>query len=925
MGTLPLKADDGVQFNSDVRPILSDKCYACHGPDEEERQADLRLDVRDEAIRSGAIVPGDSNASAIMHRILSNAPDELMPPPSSGELSNSEKDILRRWIDAGGEYQRHWAFEPLDKSDPPEVDDSNWCRNPIDQFVYRKLVDAGLLPSEQADRRTLIRRLYLDLIGLLPTPEQVDNFVQDESPNAYAELVELLLRSDHYGERWGRRWLDQARYADSNGYTFDNARTMWPYRDWVIQAINDDMPFDQFTLEQLAGDLLPEPTVSQLTATGFHRNTLINEEGGTDDEQFRVESVIDRANTTGTVWLALTVGCAQCHHHKFDPISQEDYYGFYGFFNSTLDKNNRGPEITIDDPHAERIQEIEVRIRELRKEMLADEGDKTDRELDWRLLTPMQASAESAAQFETLDDQSLLVSGPNKIEDTYQIAYEVQPQRIESIRLSVLPHPSLPQGGPGRAGNGNFVLVDVSLKDAAGSVIELQSLATADYSQSGYDVSFAVDDDPHTGWAINTNQKGNVAHWANFVLEKPFNVDKTTQLHLTLRCRQGTKPYNIGRFQLGSSAQTPPATERNGALIESLVAEKKRLESKRVKVMVMREMDSPRKTHVLVRGDFLRPGQQVDPSVLSQLHPAPLTGAPQNRLDLARWIVDASNPLTPRVVVNRIWQNYFGVGIVETVEDFGSQGSPPTHPKLLDWLAAEFIRGGWSQKQLHRQIVMSATYRQASVSRVALEQVDPLNRLLGRQNRLRVDAEIVRDLALSASGKLITRIGGPPVYPPQPSGVYAFTQKKKNWPTSVGPDRFRRTMYTFFYRSSPHPMLTVFDTPRFNVTCTRRSRSNTPLQSLMVANDPGLFELVEALADRVMTERSREEERLHRMMQLCFCRPPTEAEDEFLMTFLENQKSTCQSEGVAESEIDREAWIGVARVLMNLDEFITRE
>ena len=910
-------AAHSVQYNRDVRRILSDKCFACHGPDDEHREADLRLDVQEEAIEAGAIAPGNPNESLLIERILSSDDDLVMPPPSSGQLTTEEKETLIQWIKAGGDYQRHWAFEPVRRVEPPQVKDVSWPRSPIDRFILGKLEERGLTPSEEASRRTLVRRLYLDLIGLLPTPDEVDSFVHDDSEGAYERLVNSLLDSDHYGERWGRHWLDQARYADSNGYTFDNARTMWPYRDWVIQAFNDDMPFDQFTMEQLAGDLLPDPTTSQLIATGFHRNTLINEEGGTDDEQFRVESVIDRTNTTGTVWLALTVGCAQCHNHKFDPISQEDYYGLYAFFNSTEDKNNRGPEIMVEDPHAERLREIVHELKE-RRESQKSEAETSGAKMEWTTLVPVNALADSKASFETLDDQSLLVRGENAIRDLYQVDYQIEAADIASLQLRVIPHESLPRGGPGRASNGNFVLVDVRVEDSEGAALPLQKFATADYSQPGHDVSRAVDDDPKTGWAINTNQKGNVEHWANFVLEEPYRVDAKTTLRLKLRCDQGTKPYNIGRFQLLASSELPPAADRNAAIIESLEAEKKKLESKRVRLMVMRERKTPRDTHLLIRGDFLRPGKRVKPTPLTNLHPSTEEPSDLDRLDLANWLIDSANPLTPRVVVNRMWHHYFGRGLVETVEDFGSQGTSPSHPELLDWLAAEFVAGGWSQKHIHRMIATSAVYRQASKTRSDLETVDPLNELLGRQNRLRVDAEIVRDLALSASGKLSPKVGGPPVYPPQPEGVYAFTQKKKSWPTSTGPDRFRRTMYTFFYRSSPHPMLTTFDTPRFNVTCTRRSRSNTPLQSLMVANDPGMYELVQALADQVMKEKEDDRERVRYAMERCMCRQPQAAEEEFLLDYLQSQRDIS-------GRSERQAWTAVARVLMNLDEFITRE
>ncbi|MDC0317163.1 PSD1 and planctomycete cytochrome C domain-containing protein [bacterium] len=914
-----------ILYNRDVRPILAEHCFACHGPDDEHRKADLRLDSREEVVSTGVIKPGNSGESEFVKRLKSLDPDEVMPPPDSGVLSQDEKQLLSEWIDRGAEYQKHWAFEPVVKSAPPRIADQSWCVNPIDQFILKRLESEGLKPSIQANRAVLIKRLYVDLIGLLPTPSQVDAFLADDSATAYESLVNELLRSKHYGERWGRHWLDHARYADSNGYTFDNARVMWPYRNWVIDAINDDMSFDEFTIQQLAGDLLPDPTVEQLTATGFHRNTLINEEGGTDAEQFRVESVIDRTNTTGTVWLALTVGCAQCHHHKFDPVSQHDYYSLFAFFNSTVDRNNRGPEVTFRNPHAREIANLDSQLAALKiKEKERAVADAATPE-EWTVLKPIKAEAASEARFETLQDQSLLVSGPNPIEEIYEVVYRAGKGRVAAFQLDVLPHEALPKGGPGRASNGNFVMVDVHFEDADGNEFQLEPVAIADYSQSQYDVSLTVDDDLKSGWAINTNQKGNVAHWAKFLLAEPIVFEKPTNLRLRLRFNQGTHPYNLGRFRLSSSPSRPVVNlvplRRN-----ALEARKRKLEAGVVKSMVMRELQKPRATHLLTRGDFLRPAASVEPAVLGNLYQWPKSDQTLNRLDLARWLVDSGNPLTPRVIVNRMWEKLFGVGLVETVEDFGAQGAVPSHPALLDWMSAEFVDRGWSQKQILRLIVTSATYRQSSDARMDLQQEDPLNRLLGRQNRLRVDAEIVRDLALSASGKLVPTIGGPSVYPPQPAGVYAFTQKKKNWPTSQGPDRFRRTMYTFFYRSSPHPMLTAFDAPRFNVTCTRRGRSNTPLQSLMVANDPGLFELAEALADRVISDERSEESQVSYMFRLAMCRYPSLQELDFLQTFFRDQKRKFTSSiAGSEAKTQQYAWVAVARVLMNLDEFITRE
>ncbi|MDB4532951.1 DUF1549 domain-containing protein, partial [bacterium] len=591
------RADDldadasNVLYNRDVRSILAEHCFACHGPDDEHREGDLRLDIRDDVMHAGVIKPGDSAESELVKRLVSIDSDEVMPPPESGTLSQDEKDILVKWIDGGAEYQKHWAFEPVMKATPPRISDELWCQNPIDRFILKRLENKGLRPSLQANRAVLIKRLYIDLIGLLPTPDQVDAFLADGSATAYESIVDELLRSKHYGERWGRHWLDQARYADSNGYTFDNARVMWPYRDWVIDAVNQDMPFNEFTIQQLAGDLLSVPTTEQITATGFHRNTLINEEGGTDAEQFRVEAVIDRTNTTGTVWLALTVGCAQCHNHKFDPVSQRDYYSLFAFFNSTVDRNNRGPEITVRNPHAEEIVELERQLAALKIEEKERGDAETVEPRKWSVLTPLASKAESKARFETLQDQSLLVSGPNAIQDVYDIVYQVEKGKVAAFQINVLPHETLPKGGPGRASNGNFVMVDVQFDDADGNKIQLDPLALADYSQSRYDVSLAVDRDLKSGWAINTNQKGNVSHWAKFLLAEPILFQKPTKLRLRMRFNQGTHPYNLGRFQLSTSPVRPAAADLIVVRRSALEARKKTLEAGRVKSMVMRELD----------------------------------------------------------------------------------------------------------------------------------------------------------------------------------------------------------------------------------------------------------------------------------------------------------------------------------------------
>ncbi|MDA1053654.1 MAG: PSD1 and planctomycete cytochrome C domain-containing protein [Planctomycetota bacterium] len=746
-----------IDFARDIRPLLSNACFKCHGPDEEEREGDLRLDTPEGAYADlggyQAVKPNEPEASTLIARITTSDPDERMPPPDSGlELSAADVALLTAWITQGGKYDQHWSFRPVNRSPVPD-DDPAVTQNPIDAFVTKRLEHAGLRPANEADRPTLVRRVSLDLLGLPPSRDDVSQFINDQRPGAYDRMVDRVLANPHYGERWGRHWLDQARYADTHGYTVDSERTMWPYRDWVIQAINADLPFDRFTIEQLAGDLLPTPTQDQLIATGFHRNTLVNQEGGTDAEQFRNEAVVDRVNTTGAVWMGLTVGCAQCHTHKFDPLTQHEYYRLFAFFNSSQDVNSVNPTLTVaTEAEQARIDELDRQIAEAK---------------------------EAVAQ----SDQ----------------------QRLE------------------------------------------QNEATLKQLQE--------------------------------------------------------------RIKL---AKNLPAT------------------------MIMRELDKPRETNVLIRGDFLRKGDVVEADAPTFL-PGMDGEASHSRLDLATWLVSGEHPLTARVTVNRVWGRLFGQALVETENDFGLQGTPPTHPDLLDWLASELMESGWSMKQLHRVIVTSAAYRQSSHQREDAERLDPSNKLISRQTRLRVDAEIVRDLALAASGLLDGHVGGPSVYPPQPSGVYAFTQRNAAWPTSKGADRYRRGLYTFFMRSAPYPMLTTFDTPRFNTTCTRRVRSNTPLQSLTLANDETMLEAARALGRRLIHEASADGDRIGLAYQLCFARDPSQQEADRLLAFVGSQRTDFlasptdakaiseAAEGSDEQLAELAAWTIAARVLLNLDEFITRE
>ena len=915
-----------VSFNRDIRPILSNKCFFCHGPDENKREADLRLDTREGALADhdgfSAVAPGNPDDSELLYRIAHDDPDELMPPPEAKKdpLTKSEIALLRRWIEQGAPYQDHWSFEPLAKTNPP----ASWIGNPIDHFVDASLARLDIKPSPAADPATLIRRISLDLTGLLPTPEETDAFVNDKRPDAWPRLVDRLLASPHYGERWGRHWLDQARYADSHGYSVDGGRDMWPYRDWVIKALNDDLPFDQFTVEQLAGDLLPNATKSQLIASAFHRNTLINQEGGSDREQFRVESVIDRVNTTGAVWLGLTVGCAQCHTHKFDPITHREYYQLFAFFNNTEDANSTGPTVEV--------KQYEV-LGNAPKPPAQTKSD-SNQPAKWLPVHYDEHRTSSGASLKLLKDNSLLIDKSAKPQEAYDLSVATNLETVAALRLRVLPDKSLPKNGPGTAGNGNFVLTNLRVT-IDGKPVRLTT-AFADHEQPGFPASAIINRDKNSGWAINTGggQKAqmNAEHEAIFLFEKPV---PTKGKPLTIRMEHDLNDnYLVGRFAIALSATAPPVPKGQ---------EPAATMPRTGKLMVMRELAKPRPTFILTRGDFTRPDKEVGkltPGVLSKVKPAlPEPTSRRNRLDLAKWLVDPTNPLTSRVTVNRTWMRYFGRGLVETEEDFGTQGSPPSHPNLLDYLSRRFIEDGWSMKKLHRLIVTSKTYRRSSKARPDLAALDPRNLLLARQSRLRLDAEIIRDAALSASGLFSPVIGGPGVFPPQPAGIYAFTQNRKSWKTSSGPDRYRRAMYTVFYRSAPYPLLSTFDAPDFQTVCTHRVRSNTPLQALTIANDPAFLEIAQGLAARLLRDvPGGLEPRILRACQLTLCREPSREELAILTSYLRQQSEDfIQDETAARALLSDEllssqvppaeaaALVGLARALLNTDNFITRE
>lgn len=885
-------------FNHDIRPILSDNCFQCHGPDDKKRDSDLRLDTFEGAVADlggyAAIVPGKPEQSELLKRIRSHDPDEHMPPVKAKKpaLSQAQIDTFSRWIAAGAKYQPHWAFVPVEREAVPSD------QHPVDYFIRKKLNERGLAVSPEADPHTLIRRFYLDIIGLLPPVERVDQFVAAyarDPEDAIGKLTDMLLADAHYGERWGRHWLDQARYADSDGYSVDAERQMWPYRDWVIAAFNKDMPFDQFTIDQIAGDLLPKAEKSQLVASAFHRNTLINLEGGSDPEQFRNEAAVDRVNTTSAVWLGLTLGCAQCHTHKFDPLTHHDYYSMFAFFNQGTDKNNSGATVKVTE--GEFVSKSES----------APEKDTPQNftPSEWATLNYLTHTTDNEAQLRSVGNGALALEGKSSPNAVFTITATSALNEISALQLRVLTDKSLPDNGPGTAGNGNFVLTNVEVQ-VDGEPVKIAA-AQASHSQSGYPVTDAIDRDKLSGWAINTgpgSPKGammNAEHEAQFIFDKPIPVAGKT-ITVTMR-HDRNENYLVGKFALAVSATKP-----------ALTAPQPKRENATANLLVMQDLPAgkQRETFIHLRGDFLNLDKKTGPLTpgIPVIFPNKLPASREanpDRTDLARWLIDPENPLTARVTVNRIWMHYFGKGIVETENDFGTQGSLPTHPELLDWLASEFIRSGWSQKHIHRLIVTSKTYRQSSKAREDLALKDPLNSLLSRQNRLRVDAEIVRDAALSASGMLEEKIGGPSVYPPQPAGVYSFTQTSKSWKTSTGPDRYRRAMYTKFFRSAPYPTLTTFDSPNFVTTCTSRARSNTPLQSLTMANDEAMIELAHGLGDRIKDENPADG--IQRGFQICYSRSPSEIEQKALIDYLALGAT----------------WNDVARVLINTDEFITRE
>jgi hypothetical protein len=1207
-----------VDFTRDIRPIFEANCYRCHG--ESRHKSGLRLDRKSSAMEGGTsgkvIEPGDSAKSALVQRVTATDPDERMPQ-GKDPLGAREIALLRAWIDQGANWpddgssaeagEKHWAYVKPVQATPPEIPGVS---HPIDRFVRARLAKEGLSPSPPADRATLLRRVSIDVTGLPPTLEEIDAFVRDERPDAYERVVDRLLASPRYGERAAQRWLDLARYADTNGYEKDERRTMWRYRDWVIDAYNRNMPFDLFTIEQIAGDLLPSATLDQKIASGFHRNSLMNEEGGIDPEEFRNAAVVDRVNTTASVWLGTTLACAQCHNHKFDPFSQKEYYQLFAFFDSTADTGNKNdPMISAPTPEQARDEaRLAAEVGGLEKELAGPDtaldaeeamwAASARRELpaatDWRVLAPLEANAKNESALTVQPEGFVLAGGKLPDRETYTITAAAPLERVRVLRLEVAKHDSLPAHGPGRAANGNFVLTDLALDlvDGDKSVRVPIRAAEASYEQDQggrFRVGAAIDADASSGWAIDRGGNVTRAETALFALDRPLDVPRTAKLRVTLACESAFAQHVLGDFRLSvaddealarrvappemgawrlvgpffaksqadalatvfppekeitthappldqyevplspeqlaveqASSDSPvhkssffawigqggwrdgevhtldgekcaqyvsrdvhcdepaslalyvgaddalrlwidgeqrfeakemqggvvdqhrvdvklargdhtiamkivngagqysfffdavrtnedrmpesvaaalraePPTEpqraavrdyfrrtqspRGRELAARLAKAEKDLADLRARIptaLVMKELDKPRVTHVHVRGSFMNLGDEVEPGVPRVLNPlrsrsgartgdsspssdpkhdasssatasrvddgAPSPPAPRaTRLDLARWLVDPENPLTARVVVNRVWMELFGRGIVATENDFGTRGDPPTHPELLDWLAVELVRTKWDMKGLMRTIVTSETYRQSSNVTPEMLERDPKNVWLERFPRQRMEIETLRDVSLAIGGLLHEKTGGPSVMPPQPDGIWSAAYSGDKWTDAMDGDRFRRGLYTFWRRSSPYATYTLFDAPSRELACTRRAQTNTPLQALALLNDPAFVECAAGLASRMMHgTNGSDAEKIALGFRLCTAREPSLEEVDVLAKLRmkeyvrlanspESAKKTVAS-AAAGAKADEHAdpielasWIAVGNVLLNLDETVTR-
>ncbi|MEW6302422.1 MAG: PSD1 and planctomycete cytochrome C domain-containing protein [Verrucomicrobiota bacterium] len=1005
-----------VNFTRDIRPILSDKCFACHGPDEKKRKADLRLDVKTEAFRDlggyHAIVPGKPAQSELLKRITTKNEDDVMPPPKSGKsLKPEEVALFKRWIEQGAKWEEHWAFVPPEKPALPKVKDAKWPRSPMDQFILARLDKERLKPSPEADKETLIRRVTFDLTGLPPTPKEIDEFLADTTEGAYERVVDRLLKSPRYGEHMARYWLDAARYGDTHGLHLDNERSMWPYRDWVVRAFNDNLPFDQFTIWQLAGDLLPNATRDQQIASGFNRCNVTTSEGGSINEEFVFRYAVDRAETTAAVWMGLTAGCAVCHDHKFDPISQKDFYSMYAFFNSSADPPMDG-NILLTPPI------LKLPTSEQEKQLAAYDADiaKVQKKLNEKIETieyTDPSTLDPKPAVEPIDnvwvdddfpkDSNVQVGTPEWVEGkdakvhsgkrALKLSDKAVTQRyVEGLKAPLtLPfkakiyvHVYLdPENPPKavmlqfnkgtwshRAVWGDIDAIDFGKKDSnerrrIGDLPKAGEWARLEFPIAKLGLST---DDAFSGLAFT--QHGGTVYWdkAGAAGEKNPAADPVYAMAVWEKQNNGKAPKDYPKNIQDIFKNVKPEDRKpehvkalkDYYVTEVCVTTKEQLapirgELKGIRdqrtaldnaipaTLIMRDLEKPREAFVMIRGQYTKPGERVYPNVPAAFAPLKKSEA-TNRIDLAEWLIDPKHPLTARVTVNRFWQQFLGTGIVKTANDFGSQGQPPSHPQLLDWLATNFIESGWDMKRFVKLIVTSATYRQSSKATAGLLRADPENRLLARGPRFRLDAEVLRDNALFVSGLMDLTIGGKGVKPYQPENIWEpvgfESSNTRNYKQDTGSALYRRSLYTFFKRTAPPPSMTTFDAPSREQFCVRRERSNTPLQALLLMNDVQHFEAARALAQRMLAEGGdTDDARLAWGFRIATARFPTKEEKAVLSETLYRQLARYQTNpaaaekavayGESKPDVTRRpselaAYTLVANLLLNLDETVSK-
>lgn len=1048
-----LHAEDKVQFNRDIRPIFSDTCFQCHGPDEKKRKAGLRLDTRDTAVKpaeSGAtaIVPGKPEESEVIKRLEAKDPDDIMPPAKLHKpITPVQLATVKKWIAQGAEYQGHWAFIKPERPAVPKLADiklpneawkngangmSDWSVNPVDGFLLKNMAAKGLAPSPEAAPETVIRRMSLDLTGLPPTSAEVDAFVQAWKTNGSRAAVEKatdrLMASPRYGERMAVQWLDFARYADSNGFQSDTSRQMWHWRNWVIDAFNKNMPFDEFTLEQLAGDMIPNATREQVVASGFNRNCRLNGEGGRIVEEWFAETVIDRVETTGLTWMGLTLGCCRCHDHKFDPITQKEFYQLFAIFNSSdelgvLDDfggaagtrrgGNSRPVLQLPTPEQEvqmtkleaavtsaqqHVADAAKQLPQLEKEWEVKFRDELqDHKPAWQQLAA-EAKSEGGATLTRLEDGTWLASGKNPANDTYTITAPIAAGDFSALLIETFPDPSLPGQSLGRNGNGNYVLTSVEAEISAPSLPEQLvadfTRAEADYEQKGYEVKLIVDenspkrgkrDKAKKGWAIDGNDPAKkVPRKAMFVTSTPLTIPPDATIMIRLK-HEAIANHNIGRFRVSASALPPSVVKLDGgetpkeirdaldldpakrtpaqraAVLKfyrdntdnpasradaALVAAKKKLEDFKLDLpntMVMKELPQPREAYVLIRGEYDKHGDKVERGLPAALPRLP-AGASMDRLGFSKWLTSPENPLTARVWVNRAWEKFFGIGIVRTTENLGSQSEWPSNPELLDFLATEFVRLKWDMKAMQKLLVTSAAYRQSSQVTPEILERDPENRLLARGPRFRLSAELLRDQALAISGLLVEKVGGPSVRPYMPEGVWDETSRygdMRNYKADMGEGLYRRSIYTIWKRTASPPTMTIFDSPTREICTVKRSRTNTPLQALSLLNEVTFVEAARAFAQRMILEGgATPEERIGWAFKRATGRTPKPAELQVLAKGLNARLERYQADaddakklvtfGASKADTktnpaELAAYTLTANVLLNLDEVITRE